>query len=79
MFEYQFVRVELRFFSGNPEWDYHEIIEKYALDGWRLVQIFAPGTGIYGSARYFEIIFERESQREKTAVEPLFIPDKATR
>ena len=29
-------------------------------DGWRLVQIFAPSTGVYGAAKYFEIILERE-------------------
>ena len=40
--------------------DYHKLVEDHAKLGWRLVQIFAPGTGAYGVARYFELIFERE-------------------
>jgi hypothetical protein len=35
-------------------------VDDHAAKGWRLVQIFAPGTGVYGSAKYFEVIFERE-------------------
>ncbi|UCE58817.1 MAG: DUF4177 domain-containing protein [Phycisphaerales bacterium] len=42
---------------------YQDVIHKYARDGWRLVQIFAPGTGGYGAAKYFELIFEREVSR----------------
>jgi hypothetical protein len=29
------------------------------LDGWRLVQIFAPGVAAFGAAKYYELIFER--------------------
>ena len=39
--------------------DYKKIINEHAREGWRLVQIFSPGTGPYGSASYFEIIFEK--------------------
>ena len=60
MFDYKFVRIGLNWFGTSPERDYQDIIEKHGAEGWRLVQIFAPGTGIYGSARYFELIFERE-------------------
>jgi hypothetical protein len=28
-------------------------------EGWRPVQVFAPGTGGYGAAKYYELIFER--------------------
>lgn len=58
--EYKFVRLGLGFFSGRPGRDYQEIVDDHAAKGWRLVQIFAPGTGVYGSAKYFEVIFERE-------------------
>ena len=34
-------------------------IEDRARKGWRLVQIFAPGVGPYGAAKYYELIFER--------------------
>ncbi|HWS46839.1 MAG TPA: DUF4177 domain-containing protein, partial [Acidimicrobiia bacterium] len=33
---------------------------EHAKDGWRLVQIFAPGVAAFGAARYYEFIFERE-------------------
>ena len=40
--------------------NYQDVIHGYARDGWRLVQIFAPGVGGYGAAKYYELIFERE-------------------
>ena len=39
---------------------YQEIIHQHARDGWRLVQIFSPSTGIYGASEYFELILARE-------------------
>ena len=57
--EYKFVKLELGFFSDKPKGDYHDIINEHAREGWRLVQIFAPGTGPAGKASYFEIIFEK--------------------
>jgi len=50
----------IKFFSTDPKRDYHEIIERYAREGWRLVQIFAPVAMALGAPKYFEIIFERE-------------------
>ena len=61
MYEYKFVKLDLGFFSGRPEQDYHEVVDRHAALGWRLVQIFDPSTGAYGSAKYFELIFERDS------------------
>jgi hypothetical protein len=60
-FEYKFVRLgEGRLGSrAAAERDYQRAIHDHAADGWRLVQIFAPGTGIYGGAKYYELIFER--------------------
>ena len=57
--EYKFVKLELGFWSGKPKENYREIINEHAREGWRLVQIFAPGTGPFGFASYFEIIFEK--------------------
>lgn len=34
-------------------------IQQHAEEGWRFVQIFAPGTGTVGSADNFELIFEK--------------------
>jgi hypothetical protein len=34
-------------------------VERQARDGWRLVQIFTPGIGAYGSAKYEELVLER--------------------
>ncbi len=64
MYEYEFVKIYIRYraFAMTqklPE-DYHEVIEKHAKEGWRLVQIFAPPIKGYGIADYFEMIFEKE-------------------
>lgn len=66
-YEYKFVTipVELGWLgSMHPAQDYHPIIESHANDGWRLVQIFTPLWGIWGSgkAQYIELIFERSKQ-----------------
>ncbi len=61
-YEYQFVRLGEGVF-GVKKWakkDYPDVVQKYAEEGWRLIQIFAPGTGGYGAAKYYELIFERE-------------------
>jgi hypothetical protein len=34
-------------------------VHQYAAEGWRLVQLFAPGTGAYGAAKYYELVLER--------------------
>jgi hypothetical protein len=64
MYEYKFVRLRLGFFSGRPSQDYRHVIEDHARQGWRLVQVFAPGTGVYGSSKFFELIFERNANLE---------------
>ena len=40
--------------------EYEGIVHEHARDGWRLVQIFAPGVAAFGAAKYYELIFERE-------------------
>lgn len=39
--------------------NYEEVIHKYANEGWRLVQVFAPGIS-GGTPKYYDLIFERE-------------------
>lgn len=60
-YEYDFVRVDLKGFSTmKPQEDWHTIIRDYAVHGWRLKQVFAPPVAGYGTAAWFELIFERE-------------------
>lgn len=64
MYEYKFIKVELKtpglLKPAEAKKDYHEIIREHAEEGWRFVQIFAPGTAIQGVAAYFELIFEKK-------------------
>ena len=65
-YEYKFVRLgEYRgsaFFGVHDKArkTYEETVQEQARDGWRLVQIFAPGVAAFGAAKYYELIFERE-------------------
>ncbi len=61
-YEYKFVRLGEGWMGVRREGreSYQSVIHDHARDGWRLVQIFAPGTGGYGTAKYFEIVLERE-------------------
>jgi hypothetical protein len=61
-YEYKFVRLGEGIMAARKEakQTYQDVIRQHARDGWRLVQVFAPGIGGYGSAEYFEIILERE-------------------
>lgn len=63
MYEYKFVRLAVKgWIELKPVQDHHEVIEDHARNGWRLVQVLTPPTGIHGSAPYFELIFERPSE-----------------
>jgi hypothetical protein len=61
-YEYKFVRLGEGWLGvkKDAKQNYQREIERAARDGWRLVQIFSPGTGGYGMAKYFELILERE-------------------
>jgi hypothetical protein len=67
MFEYEFVRIGESAGSavfGVRDRDrnaYESIVHEHAAQGWRLVQIFAPGVAAFGAAKYYELIFEREA------------------
>ncbi len=39
---------------------YQAVVHEHARQGWRLVQVFAPGMAIHGAATSYELIFERE-------------------
>jgi hypothetical protein len=60
--EYKFVRLGEGWLTVGKEAKetYQETIRQHAVDGWRLVQIFAPGIGGGGTPNYYEIILERE-------------------
>ena len=58
MYEYKFVETTLGgFFS---EANHHEIINKYAEEGWRLVQVLPMYYNSHGKPTEYEIIFERK-------------------
>ena len=60
-YEYDFVRIGEGVMAVRKEGKarYQDIVRDRAREGWRLVQIFAPGIGAYGAAKYYELIFER--------------------
>ncbi|MFD3261226.1 DUF4177 domain-containing protein [Paenibacillus lentus] len=65
MYEYKFVRVELKgIIENKPVENYQEIIHEHARQGWRLFQIFAPSTQGFGTANHFDLIFERMVQSD---------------
>lgn len=61
MKEYTFEKISLKGIPGlkQKSEDYHEIIHRYAKEGWELVQIFSPPTSLYGGASFMELIFSR--------------------
>lgn len=65
-FEYKFVRLgesrtsALFGAQDRARKSYEPVVHEHARDGWRLVQIFAPGVAAFGAAKYYELIFERE-------------------
>ncbi|MCP5519172.1 MAG: DUF4177 domain-containing protein [Verrucomicrobiales bacterium] len=60
-YEYKHVRMGEGWFGVRKQAldEYPRVVEEHARDGWRLVQVFAPGVGPYGKATYLELIFER--------------------
>lgn len=82
MFEYRFVRIGENRLSALFGTDdkarkgYEAVVREYARDGWRLVQIFAPGVAAFGAAKYYELIFERQVPVDGENVEPKRAPDE---
>ena len=74
-YEYKFVRLGEGRSSAilgvadaarKPE-AYQTAVHDHAREGWRLVQIFAPGVAAFGAAKYYELIFERERAASGTS------------
>ena len=68
-YEYKFVRLEQhKGWTGDVRPSesaiegYPDIVQQHAMEGWRLVQIFAPGIGTTGQPQFFELILERPQQ-----------------
>ena len=72
-YEYKFVRLgqyKGSAFFGVRDKDrdtYEEVIHEHVRNGWRFAQIFAPGIAAFGAAKYYELIFERQSAEDATA------------
>ncbi|HSH02064.1 MAG TPA: DUF4177 domain-containing protein [Anaerolineae bacterium] len=66
MYEYEFVRIKTKWHilkqMREPTEDYQKIINTYAQNGYRLVQVLAPPLFSTGHVPYFELIFERPAQ-----------------
>lgn len=60
MYEYEFVKVKLSTFKLEPREDYKIMVNRYAKEGWRLIQVLTPSTVGYGTVGYYEFIFERQ-------------------
>lgn len=58
MYEYKYESCNLGGFFTNA--NHHEIIDKYAKEGWRLVQIVPTYYNGHGKPTAYEIIFERK-------------------
>jgi len=60
-YEYEFVRLGEGWLKVRKSAlkEYKEVVHRYSSRGWRLVQVLAPGLGVYGCARFYELIFER--------------------
>lgn len=61
-YEYKFVRLGEGWFGvkKSASKEYQQVIHEHARQGWRLVEVFAPGIGVYGSAKFYELIFEKQ-------------------
>lgn len=63
MFEYKVIRIPVSMWTGKPNEDYVSVIQEYAAEGWRFVQVFNPFQG-NATKKYFEIIFEKPILQE---------------
>lgn len=56
MYDYKFIKLDYQAFWKTKKVDYQSIIKEHAKDGWRLVQIFTPPSGMNESLNYIELI-----------------------
>jgi hypothetical protein len=61
-YENSIIKIKLKYdlIQMKPEQNYQELINKYAQEGWKFVQIFAPPIYNYGKATFYDLIFERK-------------------
>lgn len=57
MYEYTFIKTSLGGFFTSPK--HREVIEEYAIEGWRLVQVLPTKFNGNGAPLEYEIIFEK--------------------
>ena len=64
-YEYKFLRIGEGWLGVKKEGmnGYQDVVHQHADEGWRLVQVFAPSFGAYGTSKYVEMIFERELEK----------------
>ena len=56
-YEYKFVRLD----QQRKGQGYQHVILEHAKEGWRLVQVFAPGAGgLWAKENFCEVILERQ-------------------
>ena len=55
-------QMAFREFVEKAKEGHHRLVDEYAKEGWRLVQIFSPSVSASGGgiSDYFELIFERK-------------------
>ena len=60
-YEYKFVRLGHGLLWPTKKAEtYKEEIQKYAKEGWKLVQVFAPSRTILGIANFHELMLEKK-------------------
>lgn len=60
MYEYKIIKIKLGgLFNAIPKENYENVIAEHASEGWRLVQVFAPGVANNGLPTFYDVIFER--------------------
>lgn len=62
MYEYKFIQIEVGMLSGKAKENYEDIIQKNALEGWRLHTFSPLPCSAWGQALSIQLIFERESK-----------------
>lgn len=63
MYEYIFVETALGGFFSSPQ--HREMINDYAEQGWRLVQVLPFAYNSHGKPTEYEIIFERQIEEKE--------------